>query len=99
MTNNKINNQVHAPATQRASLFGIEQVVSELASVRQAWRSRQVRPSEPGGRELPSRDALTKILEDLRGALFPMRLGPPDCVRKVKIFTSGIPLIRCCIHC
>lgn len=89
MTNNKINNQVHAPATQRASLFGIEQVVSELASVRQAWRSRQVRPSEPGGRELPSRDALTKILEDLRGALFPMRLGPPELRQESEDFYVG----------
>lgn len=89
MTNNKINNQAHAPATQRASLFGIEQVVSELASVRQAWRSRQVRPSEPGGRELPSRDALTKILEDLRGALFPMRLGPPELRQESEDFYVG----------
>ncbi|MBR7793855.1 serine acetyltransferase [Undibacterium sp. FT147W] len=89
MTNNKANNQAHAPAIQRASLFGIEQVVSELASVRQTWRSRQVRPSEPGGRELPSRDALTKILEDLRGALFPMRLGPPELRQESEDFYVG----------
>ncbi len=73
----------------RASLFGIEQVVSELAAVRQAWRRRQQRSAEPGGRELPSRDALAKILNDLRGALFPMRLGPPELRQESEDFYVG----------
>lgn len=74
---------------QRASLFGIEQVVSELAAVRHAWRRRQQRSSEPGGRELPSRDALAKIISDLRGALFPMRLGPPELRQESEDFYVG----------
>lgn len=73
----------------RASLFGIEQVVSELAVVRHAWRRRQQRSAEPGGRELPSRDALAKILNDLRGALFPMRLGPPELRQESEDFYVG----------
>lgn len=73
----------------RASLFGIEQVVSELAVVRHAWRRRQQRSAEPGGRELPSRDALAKVLNDLRGALFPMRLGPPELRQESEDFYVG----------
>ena len=30
------------------------------------------------GREFPSRDALAQVVEQLKGALFPMRLGPYD---------------------
>lgn len=73
----------------RASLFGIEQVVSELAVVRHAWHRRQQRSAEPGGRELHSRDALAKILNDLRGALLPMRLGPPELRQESEDFYVG----------
>ena len=76
-------------AESRTSLFGIDQVVGELAAVRHAWRHRQQRSAEPGGRELPSRDALTKILTDLRGALFPMRLGPPELRQESEDFYVG----------
>jgi len=46
--------------------------------VREQWRHAQKRPRDIGGRELPSREALSTIALALRGALFPMRLGPPD---------------------
>jgi len=53
-------------------------VVSELAQVRHQWRVAQLRETEAGGRELPSREALAQIATQLCGVLFPLRLGPPD---------------------
>jgi serine O-acetyltransferase len=53
-------------------------VVAELRDVRERWRASQQRPREISGRELPSRETLARIVAGLRGALFPMRLGPPD---------------------
>jgi serine O-acetyltransferase len=73
----------------RTQLFDLQQVVRELAAVRQRWRTAQKRSHEPGGRELPSRDALTAILDGLRGALFPMRLGPPDLRQESEDFYIG----------
>lgn len=61
-----------------APLPDIESVVRELAQIRHAWRDAQHRLLEPGPRELPSRDKIVQIVEGLRGALFPMRLGPAD---------------------
>ena len=70
-------------------LFDLQQVVRDLAEVRSRWRTAQKRSREPGGRELPSRDALTDILDGLRGALFPMRLGPPDLRQESEDFYIG----------
>ncbi|MDB5732551.1 MAG: serine acetyltransferase, partial [Variovorax sp.] len=39
---------------------------------------KSVRASLPAGREFPSREALSGVIEQLKGALFPMRLGPSD---------------------
>ena len=73
----------------RAPLFDLTRVVSELAQVRQRWRESQQRSSEPGGRELPSRDALSRITDDLRGVLFPMRLGPADLRQESEDYYVG----------
>ena len=73
----------------RAHLFDLQRVVSELADVRKRWRTAQKRSREPGGRELPSREALGDILDGLRGALFPMRLGPPDLRQESEDFFIG----------
>lgn len=56
----------------------IHGVVQSLHAVRREWRAAQNRSQEPGGRELPSRDALARIIDELKAALFPMRLGPSD---------------------
>lgn len=69
--------------------FDISLVVRDLAGVRQRWRESHHRSAEPGGRELPSREALSKILVDLRGALFPMRLGPPELRQESEDFYVG----------
>ena len=53
-------------------------VVTELRAVRDRWRRQQHRNGEYGGREFPSRDTLRQVIADLSGALFPMRLGPPE---------------------
>ncbi|RZF27336.1 serine acetyltransferase [Paraburkholderia sp. UYCP14C] len=58
--------------------FDIDDIAGSLQTVRQQWRDVQRRALEPGGRDLPSRDALATVIDALKGALFPMRLGPPD---------------------
>ncbi len=72
-----------------APLFELKQVVAELAAERQRWREAQKRSTEPGGRELPSRDALAQIIDGLRGVLFPMRLGPADLRQESEDFYVG----------
>ena len=70
---------LHADAERPgAKRLDLELVVAGLRAARERWRDSQERPREAGGRELPSREALAAIVEGLRGALFPMRLGPPD---------------------
>jgi serine O-acetyltransferase len=56
----------------------IQSVVAGLRAERERWRLSVGRPLESGGRELPSPDEVARIVEGLRAALFPMRLGPPD---------------------
>lgn len=73
----------------RAASFDLQHVVSELAAVRQRWREARQRSTEPGGRELPSREALSDIVKGLRGALFPMRLGPSDLRQESEDFYVG----------
>ncbi|MEX3957500.1 serine O-acetyltransferase EpsC [Trinickia sp. EG282A] len=60
------------------ALFDIEPILRSLQAVRQRWRDEQKRAIEPGGRDLPSRDALSEVIRALKGVLFPMRLGPTD---------------------
>jgi serine O-acetyltransferase len=60
------------------ALFNIDEILGSLHSVRQRWRDEQKRAIEPGGRDLPSRDALSDVIRALKGVLFPMRLGPTD---------------------
>lgn len=59
------------------AVFEIDEIVGSLYTARQRWRDEQKRALEPGGRDLPSRDALSEVIDALKGVLFPMRLGPP----------------------
>lgn len=70
-------------------MFDLHHIVTELAQVRQRWREAQHRSTEPGGRELPSREELSHIMDNLRGALFPMRLGPADLHQESEDFYVG----------
>ncbi len=56
----------------------LDQVVGELRAIRRDWRESCARNHECGGRELPAPGPVREIMNALRGALFPMRLGPPD---------------------
>src|SRR5437016_6386257 len=64
-------------------------IVAQLRDVREQWRHAQKRPRVIGGRELPSREALSTIALALRGALFPMRLGPPDLRQESEDYYVG----------
>lgn len=85
--------QPKPPATPRpgataGSPWNIDAVVAGLRAARDRWRTAQQRNRE-GGREFPSPDAVRGILEKLRGALFPMRLGPPELRQDGEDFYVG----------
>lgn len=58
--------------------WNIQNIVNELQQVRHEWRAQQHSLKDFGGRELPSKEEIKKIMIDLSGVLFPMRLGPHD---------------------
>ena len=84
-----MNDSTIHPFAVKPPLFEIGQLVEELASVRRHWRHMHHRSTEPGGRELPSPEALRKIMDDLRAVLFPMRLGPPELRQETENFFVG----------
>jgi serine O-acetyltransferase len=59
-------------------LADVQGIADELRKIRERWREARHRHRDVGGREFPSREAVARIVEDLRGVLFPMRLGPSD---------------------
>lgn len=71
------------------AVFDVAPIVSSLNSIRQQWRESQRRSQEPGGREFPSPDAITCIIDDLKGVLFPMRLGPLDLRQETEDYYIG----------
>ncbi|MBV6289470.1 serine O-acetyltransferase EpsC [Pseudomonas aegrilactucae] len=74
----------------QSGYWQLHNIVGQLRSARDQWRSRNGRSSgEQGGRELPSREAMRQILEQLCGALFPMRLGPVDLREESEDFYVG----------
>ncbi len=66
----------------------LDQVVAGLRQARREWRERH-RLHEPRGRELPSAELLEGVVRGLRGALFPLRLGPPDLRPEAEDFYIG----------
>jgi serine O-acetyltransferase len=56
--------------------WDIDQLVGDLAEVRRNWRDNRRQHIEYGGAGFPSRGDMTKIMQSLCGALFPLRLGP-----------------------
>ena len=69
--------------------YNLDLVVDGLRSARRRWRESQHRHLEIGGRELPSPEALQRAMTLLRGALFPMRLGPPDLRQETEDYYVG----------
>ncbi|WP_104656433.1 serine O-acetyltransferase EpsC [Ralstonia insidiosa] len=76
------------PAPEQSAGWQLDRIVSELRTARADWRARHGR-TEVTGRELPSREAVRLILDALRGALFPMRLGPTDLREESEDFYVG----------
>lgn len=77
------------PDTLEAPSWGLDTIVTELRAARDDWRAKQQRSREFGGREFPSIDTLREIVLALRGALFPMRLGPTDLRQEGEDFYVG----------
>ena len=69
--------------------FDVSGIVRALHAARDEWRDAQRRSRDPGAREFPSRDALAAIVESLKAALFPMRLGPPELRHESEDFYVG----------
>ncbi|MDM0111106.1 serine acetyltransferase [Variovorax sp. J22R133] len=74
------------------SVFDVSEIVQALRGVRDEWRDLQKRSRVPVGREFPSRDAMAQVVEQFKGALFPMRLGPPDLRHESEDFYVGYTL-------
>ncbi|MDX3896346.1 serine O-acetyltransferase EpsC [Pusillimonas sp.] len=74
------------------AVFDIDPIVKSLHAIRQDWRDSQRRPREPDGREFPSREAVAQAMNDLKGALFPMRLGPTDLRHESEDYYVGYTL-------
>jgi len=72
--------------------WDLDAVVEGLRQARADWRDSQQRDREVGGRELPSPEAMAALVAQLRGALFPMRLGPPDLRQENEDFYIGFTL-------
>ena len=77
------------PDRPAGDLLDLAGIVRQLRGAREHWREQQARPREVSGRELPSREALAVVVADLRGALFPMRLGPPDLRQESEDYFVG----------
>jgi len=58
--------------------FDIGAIVRDLHEARRQWRQAHRPAGEVSGIEFPSRTALATIVGQLKGVLFPLRLGPPD---------------------
>jgi serine O-acetyltransferase len=73
-----------APSSRRAAevddIWDVEAVVRELADARRSSRSVNAQRAEYGSESFPSRTRINKVVDELAGALFPLRLGP-DFVR------------------
>ena len=71
------------------AVFDVNSIVQSLSHIRRDWREQQRRSREPGGREFPSRDAVAGVIDALKGALFPMRLGPTGLRHESEDFYVG----------
>lgn len=69
--------------------WDLGRIVAGLRGARQQWRASHGRAREIRGRDLPSREVLRGVIGALCGALFPMRLGPPDLHEESEDFYVG----------
>jgi len=64
-------------------------IVAGLRDARRQWREAQSRRSDAATHEFPSREIVRDLMLKIRGALFPLRLGPPDLTRDGEDFYVG----------
>ena len=69
--------------------WNLDSVVAGLRAAREHWRAAHRRECESGGREFPSRETLETVVHELCGALFPMRLGPPELRQESEDYYVG----------
>ena len=81
-------------ASEPAPHWDLPTIVRELREARESWRHRSSRDRDSGDREFPSPDRVREQLKLLRGALFPLRLGPSDLKRDGEDFFVGHALDR-----
>lgn len=87
--NDRVRTLHPADSSPNVHDWHLDGIVRQLHAARQQWRQTQGRPREIGVREFPSRAALRDIVNALCGALFPMRLGPPDLREASEDFYVG----------
>lgn len=64
----------------RDDIWDVDGIVEELGNIRRDWRANRAHHAEYGVEGFPSRIRLAKVMEELCGVLYPLRLGP-DHVR------------------
>ena len=80
--------------TPDSERWDLDAIVSGLADAREDWRRRRSREQDRGDREFPSVDRVGDAVRLLRGALFPLRLGPSELQRDGEDFYVGHALDR-----
>lgn len=70
----------HTQDPANDDIWAVEGLVEELGEIRRNWRATRTHHAEYGVEGFPSRVRLSKVMEDLCGVLYPLRLGP-DHVR------------------
>lgn len=78
------------PVAHDSPDWDLDRIVFELRSARALWRNRQ--GYEPRIRDLPDRNALREVVENLFGVLFPLRLGPANLREESEDFFVGLTL-------
>lgn len=81
--------QSDSDSSSSKSNWDLPGIVSSLRSVREQWRTTVGRNREYGFRELPSKAVIQSVVDALCGALFPMRLGPPELREEGEDFYVG----------
>lgn len=77
------------PNAAPQSHWNLDQVVAGLRQQRERWREARHRSLDSGGREFPARQQVQAIMDALCGALFPMRLGPPELRQESEDYYVG----------
>lgn len=96
-----MNSPLNGIETDAAEDFwDVDDIVRELGDIRRTWRETNAQHAEYGVESFPSRVRLAKVMDELCGALFPLRLGP-DFVRlhnEDKFVTQSLQIALSRLH-